>query len=775
MTLADGPAGVRGILWDERDPSACLPCPTAMGATWDEEFVEILATFLAKEAKRKGVDAVLGPTLNLHRSPLSGRHFECFSEDPLLTGRLGASFVRGLQRCGIAACPKHYVANESETNRFTIDVHVDERTLREVYLWPFEQAVAAGAWLIMSAYNSVNGRTMTENQLLQEPLKTDWGFDGVVVSDWGAIRSTSASANSANDLAMPGPCDYWGPALAEAIDSGEVLLETIDEKVRRILLLAMRVCALSASHENTTQETFELDGRSLLREASARSMVLLRNEGKLLPLKYGSIRKVAVIGHNALDTQHQGGGAAQVVPTRTISALDGLQKAFSGIAEVVYCPGRRDSTDDSLRPIPLEQLRNPVTAEPGSSVEFFDRVGRLLSSESRATSQFVWFGPPLPHVGRIVINTEFTARSSGSHRLAITGLGSNRSAGSYRILVDELVVREDVVQTANDGSPSALASPTWVDVNVQVGESVRLSVTYEPNAACRSVAITLCVQEPTTTDETTKAVAAAQEADLAIVVVGSKAFAEGEGYDRKNLALPDGQDQLVSAVAAANPATVVVVNSGSPVVMPWSEQVPAIIVAWFPGQEFGDALGDVLLGRHEPAGRLPTTWPAAEGDVPVLETAPSSGKLVYSEGVHIGYRAWVRAQRKPAYPFGYGMGFTAWKYHSLKLPDSIHAGENMIVNVLVENIGDRSGSEVVQIYLKRLRSAIDRPSLWLAGFTRLIADPGQQHWVNIDIDARAFQHWDTQQRQWANERGAFTLLAGGCSEILPLQAEVVVE
>lgn len=340
MVLSDGPAGVRGQSWDERDPALLLPSASALGALWDEERVERLGGLLAAEARRKGVDVVLAPTLNLHRTPLGGRHFECFSEDPELTGRTGAALIRGIQAHGVAATAKHYVANDSETDRLTVDVRVSERVLREVYLAPFEAAVEAGVRVVMAGYNGVNGTTMTASSLLDEPLKGEWGFTGVVVSDWGAVRSGEPAARAALDLAMPGPESAFGEGLVRAVEEGRVPRNAVDDKVRRLFGLAAACGALGEPPRDAPPATGRGEARALLRGAAAASTVLLRNRG-VLPLDPARLRTVAVIGAHAALPRVQGGGSAGVFPERVVTPLEGIRAALGDGVRVVHVPGPR--------------------------------------------------------------------------------------------------------------------------------------------------------------------------------------------------------------------------------------------------------------------------------------------------------------------------------------------------------------------------------------------------------------------------------------------------
>lgn len=621
IVVSDGPAGVRGEVWDERDPSASLPSPTAFAATWDEDLVARLAELLAAEARRKGVHVVLGPTINLHRSPLGGRHFECFSEDPLLTGRIATAYVRALQSYGIGATPKHYVANDSETDRFTVDVRIDERTLRELYLAPFEQTVRDGAWLVMSAYNSVDGRTMTESPLLTEPLKGEWGFDGVVVSDWTAVRSTEDSGAAGNDLAMPGPSTVWGQPLVEAVRAGRVPEAAIDEKLRRVLRLAGRVGVLDDVDPSAALAPRVDSSAELLREAAAGAVVLMRNERALLPLETSSLRRVAMIGPNAGRARIQGGGSATVIPEYAVSPLHGVRTALGDGAEVTHHVGVGIS--EGLPPVPVEQLTNPDTGAAGLSVRLVDSDGAVLETQDRDTSQLVWLGEGLGDTHTIEVRTRLRATRDGTHHLGAAGVGPFRLTAGETALIDEVILPD-----SDDLAAAFLAPPHRTgEVWLTAGQEVELTLTHRVVDTGFGAAMTLGAAEDAASadEEIAAAVAAAEASDVAVVVVGTTARTESEGYDRTTLALPGRQDELVRAVAAANPRTVVVVNSGAPVELPWHTEVAAILLGWFPGQEFGNALADVLLGRREPGGRLPTTWAVRQDDVPVLDTRPRDG------------------------------------------------------------------------------------------------------------------------------------------------------
>ncbi|PZE65522.1 MULTISPECIES: glycoside hydrolase family 3 protein [unclassified Curtobacterium] len=756
ILMSDGPSGVRGEVWDERDPSLNLPSATALSASWDRAIAKRYGAAAAVEARRKGVDVVLGPTINLHRSPLGGRHFEAFSEDPVLTGDLAASYVDGVQENGVAATPKHYIANDYETDRFTASTEVSDRALRELYLLAFEKAVTeAHAWAIMSSYNAINGVTASENDLLETPLNSEWGFDGIVVSDWTGVRSVD-SAKASQDVAMPGPNPWWseGPLLA-AVQSGEVPMAAIDRKVRRILTLAARVGALEGFEPVAASPVHVEDGIAFVREAEAEGTVLVRNTG-VLPLDAPAVSRIAVIGHNADQARTQGGGSATVVPSQVVSPLDGIRSAFPG-ASVDYAIGA--VVQEGIAEFPLSTITNPGTGEPGARVAFVKDGEELFVEDRRATALF-WFGGDAPtrEADRLDITTTYTAESTGTVRF---GIGA---AGRSRMWIDgELLLDEDVPFEGDQLGAAFLNPPARsVPVEVTTGQQVAIRIEYDivQDETLGGVLAYQFGTEPSDDDPAVlieAAVDAARGADVAVVVVGTNSKVESEGYDRSSLALPGHQDDLVRAVAAANPNTVVVVNAGSPVEMPWRNDVAAVLLTWFGGQEYGNALADVLTGAQEPGGRLPTTWPVAMADVPVLDVTPVDGKVAYDESVHVGYRAWLRAGTEPAYPFGHGLGYTTWSIDGVSATPTVREGDAVIVTATVANTGDRAGKHVVQVYASRAESAVDRPVRWLVGFAPVRLAAGASTEVSIEVPARAFAHWDGS---WQYESGTFTLHVG---------------
>ncbi|MDQ0791858.1 glycoside hydrolase family 3 protein [Streptomyces sp. B1I3] len=768
MVASDGPAGVRGEAWDERRASALLPSATALGALWDTDIVEELGGLLAAEAARKGVDVVLAPTLNLHRSPLGGRHFECFSEDPELAGRTGAAMIRGIQSQGVAATAKHYVANDSETDRLTVDVRVSERVLREVYLAPFEAAVEAGVWLVMAGYNAVNGVTMTANELLAEPLKGEWGFDGVVVTDWAALRSTEEPGRAALDLAMPGPESPWGRSLIRAVRDGAVREEDVDEKVRRLLTLADRVGALGSRRPPRTPATGSRDTRALLRRAAAAGSVLLRNTG-VLPLDPSELSSVAVIGVHAAAPRTQGGGSAGVFPSDEVTPLSGIRTRLRGHARVVYAAG--PALEVPPAPLTTDWCSNPRSGALGVLLRLLDEHGGELSAEHRFSGRQL--EPDLvPGARTVEISALIRPPGTGEWTFGIGGFGR------MSLTVDGRTVLEGEY-------PCTTHDPAVVHVNPPVHSTRVLLRSKQPvhlvarrelvPGSGRATVVAAAPPVPGVAESLAAAVEAARGADAAIVVVGTSAHSESEGYDRTGLSLDGHQDALVRAVAAANPRTVAVVNSGGPVELPWRDEVAALLLTWFPGQEGGGALADVLFGLVEPGGRLPTTWAASLADAPVTRTSPSRGRLEYAEGLHIGHRAWLRTGREPAYWFGHGLGYTTWEYEAVDVPPDVTAGDGFTVRVRMRNTGRRPGREVVQVYLARPGSAVERPVRWFAGYAAVHAEAGRTVTAEVEVPARALRHWGEDERRWCTEAGPYRVTVGRSAGDLRWERKIMVD
>ena len=772
LVTSDGPAGVRGETWDERSSSANVPSPTALAASWDPVRVERMGRLLASEARRKGVDVLLAPTVNLHRTPYGGRHFECFSEDPELTAMIGTAYVRGLQAEGVAATVKHFVANDSETDRFFVDALVDERVLRELYLAPFERIVGAGAWAVMAAYNKVNGTTMTENLLQRDVLKREWGFDGVIMSDWYATRSVAAAGEELLDLAMPGPLSPWTEGLLDAVRSGELSESMIDGHVLRLLRLAARVGALEGLDPATppARRWNEEELKTELRATSAAGMVLIKNDGAL-PLESRSLTKVAVIGPNAATGRTLGGGSATVFPSYVVSPLDGLRIAFGDQVKIGHAVGVRSSerTEIALK----DQLHLPDGSGPGIEVIFFDADDHELGRQQRQAGSMMWWGPvqeglTVGEIDHLQLTTRLRVPESGRYLVGASGLGE------FRLVIDGEVLFDQTITLPPDADmvEGIMKPPQQLAVvALEGGRDVPVELTYRAGGdttlgGADVAMLTVQLNVGPVLDEQAefeRAVALAAESDVAVVVVGTNEEVESEGFDRTSLALPGRQDELVRAVAGANPRTVVVVNSGAPVLLPWADDVAAVLASWFPGQEFGNALADVLTGAVEPGGRLPVTWPASAEGLPSVQ--PVNGALPYDEGLLIGYRWYLATNRQPAFPFGHGMGYTTWAYQDLAV-----AGDT--VTVTVRNTGDRAGREVVQVYASRPDSAVERAPRWLVGCAAVEAAAGEVVSASIDVGDHNFRHWDSSAHTWITESGTYQLYAGRSVTDLPLSGEI---
>lgn len=762
IVMSDGPAGVRGISVDPANPSSSLPCGVGLAATWDEKLIEELAAALGREARAKGVDVVLAPTVNIVRTPLNGRGFESFSEDPFLTSRIAVAYVRGLQKTGVAATVKHFVANDSETQRRTYDARITEQVLRELYLPPFEACIAeASALLVMAAYNSVNGATMTANSpLLQDLLKEEWGFRGVVVSDWSATTSTAPSAIAGLDLIMPGPKGPWGDGLLDAVRAGVVTEAQINDKVARILFVARSVGALKNGAVIADSASAPIDP-ALVREVTARSFVLLRNERGVLPLWTGSAARVALIGPNAIEPQTQGGGSVRVQPVVRPGVVDSIREALDAFVTL----DQGCVTNPFVPSPPLDSVQDPITHKPGVRLEVRNADGEVEYDAPFAKTDVTWWDQ-LPHSvhaagSQIIMRARYRPQANGIHLVGAAGVGQ------IRITVDGSVIAEQETAQPQD-NVEALSRPPQLraPVYLRVGREVEVRIEYTPKVGFAALRLGI---GPELDDEKllNDAVKAAAAAEVAVVVVGSADGTESEGYDRQSMALVGRQDELVRRVAAANPNTVVVVNTGMPVLMPWAEDVAAIIQAWLPGQAFGEALAEVLSGNAEPGGRLPVSIPKRETDSPVLHAIPKDGRLAYDEGLLVGYRGYDRNGSEPLFAFGHGLGYTEWEY------ESIAVGEDLEVTIRLRNSGTRAAREVVQLYLEPPDDDPQRPVRVLAAFANVVAEPGEQTEARLTIATRAFMRFDEMSRTWIAHPGPYVVRVGRSSRDLRLKAEVV--
>ena len=684
IKVSDGPCGARGRESTGGPRSANFPCGTALASTWDVDLVHEVGQALGQETKTKGAHVLLAPTVNIHRSPLAGRNFECYSEDPFLSARMAVAYITGVQSQGVGTSVKHFVANDSEFERHTISSEVDERTLREISLVPFEAAITeAQSWSIMSAYNKINGTYAADHhELLTTILKDEWGFDGFVVSDWFGSQSTVDAANAGLDLEMPGPPRWWGQPLLDAVQAGDVAEAVIDDKVRRLLLLRERAKVTVGPTDLAEGSENRPEHQALARRAATEAFVLLKNDGDALPLDLVGVKTVALIGPNAGVARIQGGGSARVRPHYAISPLAGLRAAVADRTGVTILHEPGCSID---RSIPMLDTR---LAPEGLTLELFanpDFEGEPIASTPVDQANFTWWGAAPPEIPDGPFSARLTATIAPTESGAFTF--SLTSAGPSRLLLDEVeIIDNRMTVVPGEAFFGRASGPVNNDVELVAGQPRELVVEFSTGPRRRGIhGLQVGVRPQVPTDLIDRAVRAAANADVAVVVVGSNDEWETEGRDRADMELPGDQAELIARVAAANPHTVVVINAGSPVTMDWASDVSAILQIWYPGQELGNALADVLSGVSEPGGRLPTTFPVRLEDTPAFTNYPGErGRVVYGEGVFVGYRWYDARDIEPLFPFGHGLSYTTFEYGEVRLSATELDADDPIVTVAVD-------------------------------------------------------------------------------------------
>lgn len=754
IKVTDGPHGARGGTFGEKS-AAAFPCGTALGATWDPDLVRAVGAAIGQEARTKDCSVLLAPTLNIHRHPLAGRNFECYSEDPYLVGRIGVAFVQGVQSEGVSATAKHFVCNDSEFERMTISSEVGERALREIYLAPFDAVVhEGGAWAAMSAYNRINGTSASENAEMIALLKEEWGFDGLLMSDWWGTYSLAA-AEAGLDLEMPGRPRFLGRRLLEAIDAGEVSAGVVDDKVRRLLRLAIRTGALDGPPESEERAIDRPEHRDLIRRASIESTVLLKNEGSLLPLELEPDAIVALIGPHADMLCMMGGGSSAVEPHHATLLAASLRKQLDPEQRVEHEPG---VTIHRRTPVLASGLATNGAA--GIAVEYY--AGSTFEGEPAVRAraprfELRWLANSTPVEGQFCLRARstFTPEVSGEHRFTLT------SAGLSRLYIDGAEVIDNwTEQTPGTTFYGAGSAEKAAPLTLEAGTPHEVVLEFQSPERVGIPGVTVGCQAPIAPDLLDRAVELAKRADVAVVVASLTPEWEAEGNDRRSLSLPGAQDELIRRVAAANPRTIVAINAGSPVAMPWLDAVPAVLQSWYPGQEGGDALSDILTGVAEPGGRLPTTFARRVEDHPSNLTYPGeAGTVSYGEGIFVGYRAFDRTGIEPLFPFGHGLGYTTFSWANASLDrQEFRRGDTLTVSVDVTNTGSRAGSEVVQVYVRDLKSSLLRPDKELKGFAKVRLQPGESTPVTITLEPRAFEAWDPRVHAWVAEPGDFEVI-----------------
>jgi len=763
MRVSDGPGGVRGSKFDG-PASMNVPCGTAIAASWDTALVRDIGELLGREVVAKGARVHLAPTINLHRTPVGGRNFECMSEDPYLTAITAREYVLGVQSQGVASCIKHFVGNDTEFERMTIDSQIDERTLREMYLLPFEHAVRdAHVMSIMTSYNRINGPYASDSTwLLRDVLRGEWKFDGMVVSDWFGLHSTVEGVVAGLDLEMPGPTLHRGDALVAAVERGEVSADLVRDCARNILNLMERTGGTDVPPGPEISRT-DADDMATLRRASSSAMVLLRNESiggaPVLPLDVRGLTSIAVLGPNASRGMVQGGGSAHVTPTRVSHPLDAIAERLGSSVRIEHSAGcninkKLPELDARLlQNVSLDYYRDPAELDDANAVP----------AESGTTGVFrlLWAGDPL---NRHEPNFAFGARLAAQWTPDQTGEWAFgiESVAPVRVIIDGAVVLDNADVPAG-GSFFGMGKPeTVVTVDLEEGHaySLVIEVRHTPTGAGLS-GLTIGAIPPENENMMEEAVTLAATCDVSVVVVGTNDDWESEGWDRDTIALPGEQDALISEVAKVSKRTIVIVNAGSPVSMPWLNEVEAVIYAWFPGQEFGDALVDLLVGDVEPSGRLPVTLPRCLEDTPAFEHHPGrNGVAKYLEGRLIGYRWYDTVGREPLFPFGFGLG-----YADVKIIDASKSGTHG-VDVAVRNESARAGVQVVQVYAHRKdRDGLpsDEPDQKLVGYSRVKVASNGTTMLHVDLDPDAYRTWDPETSAWTQWTGNIELRVGTSS------------
>jgi len=774
LKFTDGPNGARG---DDRSgaTSASFPVGVALAATWDPDLIRAVGSALGEEAKSKDAQVLLGPTVNIHRTPLGGRNFECYSEDPYLSGRIAVAFVEGVQRQGVGACVKHFVCNDSEFERFTISSEVGERALREIYLVPFEMAVTeADAWSVMGAYNRVNGSYACSNRrLLTEILRDEWRFRGFVVSDWVALKDgTVETADAGLDLEMPGPGWYLGGRLLDAVRSGAVDEATVDDIVRRLLWATIRSGRLDYPEEHPERSDDRPEHRALARRVATEAMVLLKNDRGLLPLDRSRLGTLAVIGPNAEVGQIMGGGSSRVTPHYVVHPLEALRKRCGGDVTVLH---ERGCLINKFTPQvdPAHYAAAAGDDDRRVTVEYFDSLdctGEAVYARKvrRIGARFFGAVPGVADSERFSCRwtATFIPETTGVHTFGLAAVGLGRLLVDGVELIDGWTDPQPGDWVSGRGSAEVTAA-----IEMEAGKTYELRVEYSRSDVPLIAGLRFGMLPPVPGDLMERAVATAAGADAVVLVVGTTDEWETEGNDRRDMELPGRQRELIEKVAAANPDTVVVVNAGSPIAMEWLDRVPAVLQAWFPGQEFGNALADVLFGDANPSGKLPTTFPKRLEDNPAFLNYPGeNGQVLYGEGLFVGYRGYDARDVEPLFPFGHGLSYTTFGYSDASA--TADGSGTVVVEVDVTNTGERAGREVVQCYVRDVEARLARPPKELKGFTKVSLEPGETTTVRIVLDRRAFSFYDPGRASWVLEAGDFELLIGSSSRDIRTVATV---
>jgi beta-glucosidase len=771
--MSDASVGVR--TWG---PTTAYAGGVALAATWDTEFARSLGESLGKDARARNVNFLLGPGVNIARSPIGGRNFEYLSEDPFLNSAIVVPFIQGVQSQGVIATVKHYALNNQEFNRHNASSDVDERTMREIYLPAFEAAVVKGhVDAVMNSYNLINGVHATQNGFLNNKLlKGEWDFKGVNMSDWDATYDGVAAANNGLDLEMPSPKFMNAKNLLPAVKDGTVKESTIDDKVLRLIRTELRYGFTARPQFDPADSTYSVADRAVALQGALESITLLKNEGHLLPLDPARIKTIAIVGPNAWPAVPGGGGSSAATPFESVSTVTGIANFLGPDVHLLYSRGLPDMID---------VFRN-TKWEGDVKVEAFpsrDFTGTPIAGVRRNVADWKpnqWEAAD-PEPRSIRHSAAFKAGQAGKYLLIAAASGED----AFKILVDGKQVLDQVHAEGQ--------VPKFTSIGLAAGQTVSLQADYLPRAAGSRFGFGV-VYEPDLVSADAKQIASL--ADAVVVAVGFDAPTEGEGHDR-TFTLPWGQDALVEAIVAANPHTVVTLTGGGGMdARRWLDKVPALLHTWYPGQEGGTAVAEVLFGKHNPEGKLPVSFDrdwaenpsqpcyyGAPGADTTLHTIGADGKpldyavshIKYDDKLMVGYRYWTTAGKHPLFPFGFGLSYTTFTFANLQAPASAASGSTVPVSFDVTNTGNVSGAEVAQLYVSDPSTKVKRPERELKGFAKVRLAPGETKHVALDLDARAFSYWDEAAHKWTIDPGKFVILVGDSSENTPLHADVTLQ
>lgn len=738
-----------------------------------------------QEAIAKGASVILGPTVNMQRSPLGGRGFESFSEDPVLSGQLAAATISGIQSTGVAATLKHFVCNDQEDQRIAVDSIVTERALREIYLMPFQIAEKASRpWAYMTAYNKVNGTHVSEcARLLGDVLRKEWGFDGLVMSDWFGLYSTTEAVKAGLDLEMPGPSYIRGALLNKALGCGKLIEFDLDNCVRRVLGLVKRVLPLGIP-ENAPEHTIDTkETAALLRELSANGLVLLKNDNSVLP--FSKDKSIAVIGPNANFASYCGGGSAALRPYYARSPLDGVRSQVPDAKYALGAPGWKD--------LPLAtRLTKTSDGRPGLTMKVYlepsdkperKAIDEIYVQDSKCILADYKHPDLLTSLFYASFTGTFTPEETTDWEFGVS------VAGTAKVYVDEQLVIDNATKqyqgsnffgagTREERATIALEAGKTYNIRVEFGSfptmTIRRPGATDMGAGGISIGLERKVDAAT---EMQRAVEVAKSVDQVLLCVGLNSDWEAEGYDRPHMDLPKAVDELVHAITAANPNTALIVQSGTPVTMPWVASAPAIVQAWYGGNETGNAIADVVFGSTNPSGKLPLSFPIRNEDNPAyLNFKAERNRTLYGEGVYIGYRFYEKTKKAVAFPFGHGLSYTSFKVSNLALsiPEDDGSGDadEITVSVDVENTGGLDGAEVVQVYVSQDSPSVNRPVKELKGFTKVHLKSGETaQGVTVKLSKKhATSFWDEDRDCWISEKDGYKVHVGTSSADTPLSA-----